>query len=194
MAPLISQWAVEATQPLTSNQPPNPDTSKFGVLLYLTVLSDIQPATNSSYGAAAADRKCVTCLGPSPNAHIAFGVLNFGNSCRAYFDSGQTKHCCQVRWLPLANNGDHEPRLLVGLIDLDSPCRICRKRGSTIGARITMGRRWRCRTRSGLQIACHDYIHTFVGQKSQDWRHSESRSSTHRTLRRYQRRSARVRW
>ena len=35
-------------------------------------------------------------------------TLYFGNGCRGYIDSGQTKHCCQVCWLLLANSGLNE--------------------------------------------------------------------------------------
>ena len=34
--------------------------------------------------------------------------LNFGNGCRGYIDSGQTKQRCQVCWLLLANSGLNE--------------------------------------------------------------------------------------
>ena len=34
--------------------------------------------------------------------------LNLGDGCRAYIDSGQTKHFCQVCWLLLANSGLNE--------------------------------------------------------------------------------------
>ena len=37
--------------------------------------------------------------------HGGFGnVLTWAMACRAYVDSGQTKHFCQVRWLLLANS------------------------------------------------------------------------------------------
>ena len=74
------------------------------MLLYLTVLFDISP---QPFPVMVLLPPIVSALldGPSPKIHRSFGILDFGDGCRGYVDSGQTKHFCQVRWLLLANNG-----------------------------------------------------------------------------------------
>src|SRR4051812_23791986 len=68
----MSQWPVEATQPLTASTA-QPEPLKVGVLLYLTVLSDISP---QPFPVMVLLPPIVSALGdgPRPNAHNAFGV------------------------------------------------------------------------------------------------------------------------
>ena len=102
------------------------------------------------------------------NAKTHAGVgneSNLGNGCRAYVDSGQTKHFCQVRWLLLANNGTNATA--GRLIDLHGLCRTCRGRVST---RIR-GREGR-RTNSDRQIVCHDRHSLVPDHRYYFWRSS----------------------
>ena len=62
--------------------------------------------------------------------------LNLGNGCRAYVDSGQTKHCCQVRWLLLANSGTNRD-LFHGRADRSGrSARFLSEGSNTLGAGI----------------------------------------------------------